>query len=124
MLISPLELMVKIWFFGSFFFFNGGTVLCAYLAGALPCEQYIQALFALIRVLFFCLCWPGPWFSYFKLLTIIVMTGACHLAQLFSVEIRSCKISFLGWPRTTILPISASRIAWYDRCAPLQPAIG
>jgi hypothetical protein len=48
------------------------------------------------------------------------MTGAYHHAQLFYVEMGSCKLFFLcqGWLGTTILLISASFVAWDDRCAP------
>jgi hypothetical protein len=48
------------------------------------------------------------------------MTGICPHAQLFSIEM---EFFCTCWLRTTILLISASHIAWDDRCAPLYPAI-
>jgi hypothetical protein len=45
------------------------------------------------------------------LLAIARITGMCHLAQFFSVEIGFCKFFCLGWPGTMILHILASCIA-------------
>jgi hypothetical protein len=52
------------------------------------------------------------------------MTGMHHYAQLFSFEIESGKLFCSSCPGTVILLISASRIAWDERCEPLQLAIG
>jgi hypothetical protein len=49
------------------------------------------------------------------------MIGAPHHAQIFSVEIRSGKLFYLNYPKTTIFPISASYIAWDDRHVPPMP---
>jgi hypothetical protein len=45
------------------------------------------------------------------------MTGMRQHTWLFSIEIGSHELFCLGWPGTMILLISASCIAWNDRCA-------
>jgi hypothetical protein len=60
--------------------------------------------------------------SIFYVLPAIVGMTACHQAQLFSIEMGSHK-PFLGRPGTTILPISASPVAWNDRDVTLYPSI-
>jgi hypothetical protein len=57
---------------------------------------------------------PGLQFSNFTLSAVAGMIGRCHYAQLFSVELGSCKLFCLGWHRTRILTISssASRVSW------------
>jgi hypothetical protein len=64
------------------------------------------------RLSLFCPCCLGLWSSYVKFPTIAGMTGSGHHAQLFSIEMWSCKQLFdcfgLGWPFTVILPFSAS----------------
>jgi hypothetical protein len=42
---------------------------------------------------------------------IVGMTGACHHAQLFSIEMRSYELFLRGWLRTLILPVLASHVA-------------
>jgi hypothetical protein len=44
------------------------------------------------------------------------MAGIHHQAQLFSIEVGSCKPFCLSWPGTVILPISASQVVWDNRC--------
>jgi hypothetical protein len=52
------------------------------------------------------------------------MAGVCHHIQFFSVVMVSCKLFYSGWPGTAIVFISASWVAWDDRCMPLCPDIG
>jgi hypothetical protein len=52
------------------------------------------------------------------------MTGKHHHTQLFSIDMRSCKLLFCpGWPEPMILPKSTSSVVWENSCA-LLPAIG
>jgi hypothetical protein len=46
------------------------------------------------------------------------MSGACHVAFIFSIEIRSQKFYCPDWPRIMILLMSASRVPWDDRHEP------
>jgi hypothetical protein len=65
-----------------------------------------------------CPSWPALQSSYFTLPTLARITSThCHTW----LTHRVLKIVWLG---TLILPISASWLAWDDRCTPLRPAIG
>jgi hypothetical protein len=84
--------------------------------GALPLEPHLPPLLLWLFwrwVLIFAQAQPGPLSSYFTLSTVAGMPGACHYAQLFSLEMRSHKKKFfhpscLG---TLVLLISASQVA-------------
>jgi hypothetical protein len=56
----------------------------------------------------FCLGWPGLWSSYCKLPTVSRMTGVCHHAHLFSIEMWPRKLFCQCWFGIMILLISAS----------------
>jgi hypothetical protein len=66
------------------------------------------------RVLHFCLGQPGPR-SYFLIPAIPGMTGTHHHTYHFLIEMGSCKLFYMSWPRTSILLISAFQVAWDGR---------
>jgi hypothetical protein len=81
------------------------------IAWAMP-----PALFALVILEIgscFLPCHPRMWFFYFTMPSFFVVVVEMVSPKLFSPGV---------WPRTVILQISNSCIAWDDRCMPLHPA--